>query len=67
MRSKGVGVESVLWEMGVKVARDQHCLFVIMEFVLWPERERERETHVAVITNEHKTPVTTTTLIAYPN
>ena len=38
MRSKGVGVESVLWEMGVKVARDQHCLFVIMEFVLWPER-----------------------------
>ena len=43
MRSKGVGVESVLWEMGVKVARDQHCLFVIMEFVLWPERERERE------------------------
>ena len=65
MRSKGVGVESVLWEMGVKVARDQHCLFVIMEFVLWPERERE--THVAVITNEHKTPVTTTTMIAYPN
>lgn len=52
----------ILWEMGVTLTRDQLCLFVIMEYVLWGERERERERglepQVADITNEYRTLVT---------